>query len=251
MVLDYLSIKNKFHLFIVSSIIASVSLVLAYFILPSSMGISSSFLITIALTPFLIEYFRKRVVIISEKNIDIIEKYRDSFEVYASIFLGIFFSFLIIQHVIPLEIQQKMFSDYLNEIKKIRGSFVEKNSFAKIFINNLSVLFAIFLFSLVYGSASLFIISWNAGVLATAITLNTKQNFLFIPIYSLIYLPHGSLEFLAYFITAVAGSILYVSIRRKNFIKILEDCVMLLTFSVAILFSAAFVEVVIINSLSI
>ncbi|MCS7123117.1 MAG: stage II sporulation protein M [Candidatus Aenigmarchaeota archaeon] len=246
MVLEYIPVKNKLHLFLSSSLTTSLSLIISYFILPSNIGISSSFLITIALTPFLVMYFKEKVKIIHKKEKDIIEKYRDAFEVYASIFLGILATFLLIQHIIPSNLQQSIFLDYLNEIKRIRGSFIGENTFTKIFFNNIIVLFLIFLLSLVYGSASLFIISWNAGVLATAITLSTNQNILLIPLYSLFYLPHGSLEFLAYFIVAVAGSVIYVSLRRKDFKEIFVDCFLLLVLSIAILFSAAFVEVILI-----
>lgn len=240
-------IDRKVLLFFITGLITSFSLLLSFFIFREVIGIATNFLITIALTTFFYNYLKRKVKLNElRKERDLINKYSDVFQIYAILFFGIFVSTLIIQHIISNETLEKLFSTQINEIKRIRGSFLEKDSFQKIFYNNLSVLTATFILALFYCSASIFIISWNTIILSTAITMATKQNFVLVPLAILAYLPHGSLEFLAYFIGSVAGSLLSISFRSKNFKNILTDSVMLLTFAVAILFAAAFVEVILI-----
>jgi len=242
MVLPIIKPKNNFQVFILTSLATSISLLISYFILPNNIGLATSFLITIALTYYILEVLKEKSFV-DKKEKYISRKYAKVFDIYATIFLGIFITTLIVQHVVPNDVFNSLFSSQINEIKRIRGSFLAKDTFSKIFYNNLTVLSVIFLFSIIYGSASIFIIAWNATVLSTAITLGTKQIFYLIPFQLFIYLPHASLEFIAYFLTAIGGGIIAVSIGNKNFYNHFTDAFMLFTLSVAILFVAAFIEV--------
>ena len=51
----------------------------------------------------------------------------------------------------------------------ITGNVTKFNIFVKIIINNLKVLFFCLVFSLLYGTGAIFILTWNASVIAAAI----------------------------------------------------------------------------------
>ena len=120
--------------------------------------------------------------------------------------------------------------------------------FIAIFQNNALVMLFTLLFSLVFGAGAIFILAWNASVIAGAIGIFAKQNLLEIPMGLARYMIHGFPEIAAYFITALAGGMFGVGairngIRSKKFLRVVENVVVLLFISIMILVFAATVEV--------
>jgi uncharacterized membrane protein SpoIIM required for sporulation len=156
---------------------------------------------------------------------------------------------------LPQEVSSKIFEKQIETIKRIRGMFIgnlfDDSIFLKIFFNNLSVLLLSFIFSLLYGFGCLLIISWNATILATAIGMLTKNyGILFYPQAFLIFLPHGSLEFISFFLGGLAGAILSVASSRRKIFEIKKfylDSFKLLLYSILILLIAAMIETLIIS----
>ena len=121
--------------------------------------------------------------------------------------------------------------------------------FTTIFLNNAIVLTLSFLFSLLFGFGAIFIVSWNATVLAAAIGMLSKAlgGAKTLPLAILTFLPHGSLEILAYLIGGLAGGILSVAITKRNisgvkFYRVLSDTFMLYVYSVLLLVVAGLIE---------
>ena len=131
--------------------------------------------------------------------------------------------------------------------------------FNVIFMNNLIVLAFALLFSFVYGYGAIFILVWNASVIAAAAGASYRvavagvdgfANMVLAFINSLAqYALHGIPEILAYFVAALAAGVLGVAIARKRwrepekFRKVLFDFVELTLISVILLFVAAILEV--------
>jgi len=120
--------------------------------------------------------------------------------------------------------------------------------FIAIIENNAFVMLFTLLFSLVFGAGAIFILAWNASVIAGAIGIFTKQSLLEIPIGLARYMIHGFPEIAAYFITALAGGMFGVGairngIRSQKFLRVVENVVVLLFISIMILVFAAAVEV--------
>jgi len=120
--------------------------------------------------------------------------------------------------------------------------------FIAIIENNAFVMLFTLLFSLVFGAGAIFILAWNASVIAGAIGIFTKQSILEIPIGLARYMIHGFPEIAAYFITALAGGMFGVGairngIRSQKFLRVVENVVVLLFISIMILVFAAAVEV--------
>jgi len=248
------ALKNPVSIFYLGGIISSVSLLISFIIFPSSVGLMCTFFITLSITPFinrLISYEEKREEELGIEEFEVMsifERYRGIIRIYALFFAGVILSLSIIFLMLPEDIVQKMFEDQINEIKLIRGSFIG-GTFGKILLNNIGVLLITFFLSLIFGAGSIFILSWNASVLATAIGLTAKAlgGFKALPLAILTYFPHGSLELLAYFIGAIAGGILSVAMSKRYTTKfriILKDSVLLMMVAVWLLVVAGAIETV-------
>ncbi|MCA9487682.1 MAG: stage II sporulation protein M [Nanoarchaeota archaeon] len=114
--------------------------------------------------------------------------------------------------------------------------------------NNIYVMIFTLIFSLIFGAGAIFILAWNASVIAGAIGIFTKYSLARIPLGFFRYMIHGIPEIAAYFITALAGGILGVGFARndfrtKKFVRVLENVMILLFVSLVILILAGLLEV--------
>lgn len=128
------------------------------------------------------------------------------------------------------------------------GAVTKEMRFLSILENNVFVMIFTLIFSLIFGAGAIFVLAWNASVIAAAIGIFTQYNFVEIPLGILRYMVHGFPEIAAYFTTALAGGIFGVGVLRngfknKKFLRILENTVILLFISIMILIVAAAVEV--------
>lgn len=120
--------------------------------------------------------------------------------------------------------------------------------FLSIIENNVYVMIFTLFLSLIFGAGAIFVLTWNASVISTAITIFTQNTIKEIPLGIFRYMIHGFPEIAAYFITALAGGIFGVGvlrngIRGKRFIHVLENAVILLFIALMILIIAAIIEV--------
>lgn len=114
--------------------------------------------------------------------------------------------------------------------------------------NNVLVMFLTLVFSLIFGAGAIFILVWNASVIAAAIGIFTKYQLSEIPFGLARYMVHGFPEIAAYFITALAGGIFGVGairngVRNRRFLRVVENTIILLFIAVIILVVAAILEV--------
>ncbi len=131
----------------------------------------------------------------------------------------------------------------------ITGDFSNPSgAILNIFANNIGVLVFTLFFSLLFGAGALFILIWNASVIAAAIGMFAKNSLARLPLAVGRYMIHGIPEISAYFIAALAGGIVSVAVIRKDLQgermwRILHDALLLIIFAVIILFLSALVEV--------
>lgn len=131
---------------------------------------------------------------------------------------------------------------------RITGAMTDGSRFLSILQNNVYVMIFTLLFSLIFGAGAIFILAWNASVIAAAIGVFTNYRISEIPLGVMRYMLHGFPEIAAYFVTALAGGIFGVGflrhgIQNKKFIRVLENVVILLFISLVILVLAALMEV--------
>lgn len=135
-----------------------------------------------------------------------------------------------------------------NGVITITGNIVKTDVAANIFANNVYVMIFTLFFSLAFGAGAIFILVWNASVIAAAIGMFAKGGLLMFPLALMRYMIHGIPEILAYFVAALAGGIISVAIIRKDLSgdriwNILQDALILIIIAVVILFLSALVEV--------
>lgn len=123
-----------------------------------------------------------------------------------------------------------------------------KERIFKIFSNNIYVMIFTLIFSLIFGAGAIFILAWNASVIAAAIGIFTQSKLSHLPIGLARYMIHGLPEIVSYFVAALAGGILSIAIIRHDFKgdkfwRILQDSLNLVIVAIILLFIAALIEV--------
>ncbi len=185
---------------------------------------------------------------------------------FMSFFIGLVAGFALWYVVLPADASSSVFriqSETITSLnQQITGGVASINLFSRIFLNNLKVLIFAVLFAFIYGSGAIFILTWNASVIGTAMGSFIVNNlatsgtgFGKLPTYfyavmlSIVrYFIHGLPEILSYFVAALAGGVLSAALvkkeyRSQRFEAVLLDASDLILISVLILFVAGLVEV--------
>lgn len=120
--------------------------------------------------------------------------------------------------------------------------------FLSILENNVYVMIFTLIFSLIFGAGAIFILAWNATVIASAIGIFTNYKLSGIPMGLVRYMIHGIPEIGAYFIAALAGGILGTGymrngIKDKKFYHVLENVILLLFVAIIVLIVSGIMEV--------
>jgi uncharacterized membrane protein SpoIIM required for sporulation len=140
-------------------------------------------------------------------------------------------------------------ADYgVKGVSKTTAFLTSREKFFMIFANNIYVLIFTLVFSLIFGAGAIFVLAWNASVIAAAVGIFAKSNVMSLPLGVARYMIHGIPEIAAYFIAALAGGIISVAVikhdtRSEKFWNILQDSLNLLILAVIVLFIAALIEV--------
>lgn len=142
---------------------------------------------------------------------------------------------------------EKCVATYTAEVG-VSGAATKEMRFLSIIENNVYVMIFTLIFSLIFGAGAIFILAWNASVIAAAIGIFTKYQLKEIPLGLARYMIHGFPEIAAYFITALAGGIFGVGVLRNGFQnkriwRVIENVVILLFIAILILVLAAGIEV--------
>ncbi len=264
--------RNPWELFFIGMVYSSMAIFLGLYIFKQYVGIVMVFLTTLACTYLVQGTLRreeKKDVAITHE-LALLKEHGKALSYFMFLFLGFVVSFSIWYIVLPHAFSSQVFAIQEETIRCINSVGVEgclsapTESFVKIFLNNIKVLLFVLIFAFFYGAGSIFILAWNATVVATAIGMFVRNGIssaasnLGLPAianyfssYSLgllRYLTHGGFEILAYFIAALAGGIISVAVARHafnspDFRRVLWDSVDLVALSVGTLFIAAVVEV--------
>lgn len=128
------------------------------------------------------------------------------------------------------------------------GAATSTDRLTLIFTNNVYVLMFTLIFSLVFGAGVIFILAWNASVIAAAIGIFTRSAAACFHAGLLRYLIHGIPEVASYFIVALAGGMVSIAVIKHEagtpkFWEVLQDSINLIILALIVLFLAALAEV--------
>jgi uncharacterized membrane protein SpoIIM required for sporulation len=117
-----------------------------------------------------------------------------------------------------------------------------------IFSNNIYVLIFTLVFSLIFGAGVIFILAWNASVIAAAVGIFANSNLANLPLGMARYMIHGLPEIGSYFVVALAGGMVSSAVIKhelgtERFWEVLQDSLNLVILAVVVLAAAALMEV--------
>jgi len=264
--------KSPKNMFLIGLVYSTVAVFLSYWIFKTYSSMIMVFLTTMAAIPLMYHTIKweeeKDLQDFTEKML--IKEHSKALKSFIFLFLGFVLAFTLWYVVLPSELVGTLFDTQSATINTINGRITGMSMteslglLSKIFLNNIKVLIFCILFSFLYGSGAIFILTWNASVIGTAIgnfirsglaaassTVGIDQvghYFQVISIGLLKYAIHGIPEILAYFTAGLAGGIISIAVIRhdfgnRKFEHILLDSADLALLSIAILFIAALLEV--------
>ena len=262
--------KRPWQMFFLGVFFSSVAIILSMTIFKEHSSLVMVFLMVLASFPIIYN-----TVKLEEKKDEattdyhfLLKEHAKALEVFMFLFVGILISCTLWFVFLPPAYATSLFSTQANTITSINSVYIghvtNTAAFKTILLNNLRVLSICILFSFIYGVGALFILAWNATVIATAAGTFIRENIAnisanlgsvslakYFHIFSvgiLKYMTHGVFEILAYFVAALAGGIISIAVIRHvlgsaRFEKIIFDVSELLILSLVLLVFSAVVEV--------
>lgn len=281
--------RKPWEMFFIGLLYASLSILLVDWIFlkdsilsqyVSMLVITFTVMFTIPFFYFLIRLEEKKDLVIGEERI-LIKEHGKAITALIYLFLGFILAFSCWYMAMPAHVTAQNFKAQIEQycainmpntfdkcigshglVSTVSGRITSIQSsvpsslthFFHIFTNNLYVLVFTLIFSLTFGAGAIFILAWNASVIAAAVGIFTESSFMNLHFGLMRYLIHGIPEISAYFVGALAGGILSIAIIRHEFAKdkfwhVLQDSVDLILVAIVILLFAAFLEVYIIPAL--
>lgn len=264
--------KSPMNMFLIGLIYSSVAIFLSYWIFKTYASMIMVFLTTMAAIPLMYHTIKWE----EEKDLQdytermLLKEHSKALRAFIFLFIGFVISFTVWYVVLPSDLVGTLFDTQSSTINAINGRITGMSMsesldlFSKIFLNNVKVLIFCILFSFVYGSGAIFILTWNAsvigtamgdfirgglaGVSATAGLSGVGHYFQIISIGLFKYTIHGVPEILAYFAAGLAGGIVSIAVIRhdfgnRRFEHVLLDSADLTLLSLGLLFLAALLEV--------
>ena len=263
--------RKPWEMFFGGFIYSIVGLLLAYFVFREIAGILMVFLIVMATIPMLYVTIKneEELDLKTDKEWVLLKEHTGVLLYLIFLFLGITTALVLSYLFLPTEmsssiftLQEKAISNVNQNLQgHITGGAAQFNFFIRIFMNNMKVLFFCLIFSLLYGTGAIFILTWNASVIAVAIGGLIKSELIQVASFTglttissyagitavgfLRYLTHGIFEITAYFVMGLAGGILSIALIKHNFQeeRVLVDALDLIFISVGLLIFAGIIEV--------
>lgn len=258
--------KTPWKLFLIGIFYSSIAILLSLWIFKDHAALISIFLTVIAAVPlfYMTMKFEEKKDMFINKETTLLREHSKAISFFFYFFCGMTIAYALWYIFLPQQIVNSVFGVQIKTISAINsGATLKYLVFKKIFLNNIKVLTFCILFSFFYGAGAIFILTWNASVIATAIGGFIKTNLAkytavaghtfttYFGVFSgglLRYLIHGIPEIVAYFIAALAGGIISAAMinndfRTKKFEKILLDASNLILISILLLFISAALEV--------
>ncbi|MBU1644666.1 MAG: stage II sporulation protein M [Nanoarchaeota archaeon] len=259
--------KKPWEMFFVGFVYSIIGLILSYLVFREIAGILTVFLIVLAALPLVY------TAINNEEDLDlkttgefkILKEHSRVIMFLVFLFLGVTAALTFSYVFLPQGMVDNIFNlqkeAIVNVNNNVQGNVTQFDIFTRITFNNLKVLFFCLLFSLLYGTGAIFILTWNASVIAVAMGtlikteiantaslmgLGLVSSYFGIATFSFLrYMSHGILEILAYFVAGFAGSIISIAIIRKNMDneKVITDSLDLILISLGLLLVAGIIEV--------
>ena len=252
MVLDWLVNVHKIEehperMLLFGFIYTSIAIGVALLIFPREAGAVTMVLTIAAFLPIMLNLMKEEELK-DEKEKLLVKEHWPALKFFIFLFLVMLIAYTLWFMLLPQETSNNLFKMQIDTITSRgieMGALSGSGSLLGIFANNMKVLIVGLFLAFVFGAGAIFILEWNATLLATLIGGAFRHSFDFSV---LRYLVHGIPEVIAYFIAGLAGGIISVAVARhklgdKEFTHVIKDSLELVLTAVALLAVAALVEV--------
>ncbi|MFH1126459.1 MAG: stage II sporulation protein M [Candidatus Altiarchaeota archaeon] len=270
--------RHPKRMFYIGFIYSTVGLLLGLFIFGKYASLAGIFLTTM---PLLVILYRaieleERKDILIHGEFSLMKEHRYILSLFIYLFVGMVVSYALWFFILPTNIVKSLFDSQIETIESITGGSIDVtgssynlSTLELILFTNIRVWVFCILFSFLYGSGAIFILTWNASIIGVAAGNILRKiissyagsdhytriynYFMAFPI-SFSYLVHGIPEVSAYFLGALGGGIISVAVikhnvRSKNFRRVLIDSLDLWILSFIVLVLSALIEVYVTPSL--
>ena len=251
--------KKPWDVFFIAIFFSVIGVVFALQLFPAQASVFSVSLITIMFMPF----FQKLFAVEERKDYklhkNLLMRHRQLFYVFGAFFLGTIVALSFIYVFFPpardaFSLQE---SWYRSQGRSITGNAVSEQNLSIFLINNTQVLLITFALSAIFGAGAVFILVWNASIIAVYVGFvinNFIRNGISAQLAYVLGVPvglgsialHGIPEIAAYFVAALAGGMLSVGIMREklkgHFKKIFIDALIFLALAEVLIIIAAVLE---------
>lgn len=250
--------SNPARVFAAALIYTLVAAAIAQKLFPSSSSILAISFATMLFIPFF-----QRLFAIEEKkdehppkSTNIFFRHKETIFAFSAFFLGVMMAFSFMYVFFP---SQQLFAMQAETLRSFgAGKITDAGDFSKFFWNNTQVMVAMFLLSFAFGAGAVFILTWNASVIALYLGLFVKSlvpggaastaAFLYgVPVGLGTIALHGIPEISAYFIAGLAGGLLSVGVIREKlgsdaFRLVAKDALLLLLLAEFFISAGAYLE---------
>jgi stage II sporulation protein M len=261
---------HPLEMFVIGIVYASIAVFLSLWIFRDYASLVMVFLTVVASIPLVYNVIRieEEKDSRSESESFLLKEHSKAVMIFVFLFSGYLAAFTFWFIFLPESIVQNLFTVQLETIRSINanvvGASVSGDFLMQIFSNNIRVMVFCILFAFLFGAGAIFILTWNASVIAAAIGTFIRNNisdyagvvgFEKLTAYFQVgssgftrYIVHGIPEIAAYFVAGLAGGIISVAVIKhdfgtKSFKKILMDSVDLIVIAILMLVVAAIIEV--------
>lgn len=264
--------ERSFRMIFLGIIFSFIGAILGFMVWPSHVSLLVVFLTALAAVPLMyniIKYEEEKDLQDLQEKI-LLKEHWKALKAFMYLFLGITIGATAMYLFLPWNTVNQLFSVQMDTLTSITSKSTgmviaeQLNVFQIIFFNNVKVLVFAILFSFLFGAGAIFVLTWNAYVIGTAIGNFIRSNlslyaeligfdkfakyFHVVSIGLFKYSIHGIPEILGYFTAALAGGIISVAIIRHDFGSakfehIILDSADLIMLSIGLLFIAAILEV--------
>jgi uncharacterized membrane protein SpoIIM required for sporulation len=262
--------RHPFAVFGLGFIYATVAIFLSLWIFEEQSSMVMVFLSAIATLPLMFHTmrFEENKDIMVQEHQSMLRQHAPALLFYLTLFAGMAFAFSFWYVALPSDTASSLFrvqSQTISNLNQhVTGRITQSALLSKIFLNNIKVVIFCMLFSFLYSSGAIFILSWNASVIGAAVGNFIRSHmakftgatglpvvgaYFYVSSLSILrYAIHGFPEIFAYIIAGLAGGILSIAIVKHDFgtgkfEKVLLDVSDLVLLSVLVLFIAAIIEV--------
>ncbi|MBT7237871.1 stage II sporulation protein M [Candidatus Woesearchaeota archaeon] len=261
------AVEKPGHMFFTGLIYASLAVFLSNWVFRDSASLIMVFLTVLAAVPIMYSTMKmeENVTVKLKDEVSILKRHAKVVEYLMFLFLGFVVAYTFWFSILPVEIVENLFSTQLQTIQginsQVSGQVISGaaagsgNIFLQIFLNNFKVLLFALFFSFFYGAGAIFILTWNASVIAAAAGTFIQKAVAAgthvagaVPLAILRYAIHGIPEIIAYFVAGLAGGIISVAMINRDlesskFRRIILDVIDLCLIAIVILILAALLEV--------